>query len=123
MSALEVRPATAADVVAFYGEPQSATIRAVVALEDGKPIGIAGIARKCGVLMMFSEMKPEMRKYPKQMLKAAKKLMTLIEGLPVLAVADPNEPTAERLLRHLGLDYIGHCSEGEVFGREAQWRG
>ena len=101
--------------MAFYGKPQRETMRAVVALKDDRPIGICGVTRKCGVLMIFSEITPEMRAYPKQILKAGHMLMDMVRGLPVKAVADPSVPSSARFLEKLGFEHIGTCSDGEVF--------
>lgn len=57
---VSVRPATAADIAAYYGRPQRQTMRAVAIVKEGVMVGIIGLARLPGRLILFSESKPEL---------------------------------------------------------------
>lgn len=108
--------ATAADVRAFYGGPAPFTLRAYVALLDGKPVALGGISYRDGLVLAFMEIKDEMRPYKFSIGKFAAKLPELFgQGVPGMAIADPNEPTADRLLRWLGFKFIASCDDGEIY--------
>lgn len=104
---IEFRPATQKDVEAFYNGKPMFSMTGIIALEDGKPIGICGVYHCEGMRIVFSEMKQEARKYRKLILKIAKLLMHGIQG-KVYANANPDEQTAHRFLTHLGFRQINH---------------
>ena len=54
------------------------------------------------------------------MLRLIRKLKDMIEarGLPVMAIAEGDEPTASAILRRLGFAYIGEHDGDQVF----EWR-
>ena len=104
------RPATQRDFLAFYGRPSPYTLRAMVAEHEGRVIGFGGYyTEPGGALIAFTDILPEMRKHRKAMLRGAKLVMGLIRGngVPVLARANPNEPTADTALRHFGFAPLG----------------
>lgn len=111
----ELRPATAKDIAAFYGKPPRETVRAIVAELNGEPVGIAGIAHKNGCLVLFCDLKPEMRKFRKSIVKAGRQLMSMTKGRTVRSVADPNIPGSGRFLEAIGLKRVGPSRHGEVF--------
>ncbi len=111
--------ATAGDVRAFYGGPPPYTMRAYVALLDGVPVALGGIAYRSGLLYAFMELKDQMRPYKVSIGKFAKRLVAIFGGVPGMTVAEPGEPTAGRLLEWLGFEYVAACCDGEVY----QWRG
>lgn len=100
MTELSVRPAVASDIVEFYGEPWPFTLKALVAILDGKPVGIIGISREYGLNKFFSDITPELEPHMKTMpiLRAIKKMMREVESsrLPVVAIAE-NPALLERL--------------------------
>lgn len=83
-------------------------MRAMVMLIDGALVGIAGVARwtSHGCYEFFSDLKPESR----ELLKCPTVIRHLLRikpwirecRLPVYAVAQADEPNAERLLAHFG---------------------
>ena len=108
-----LRPATAADLKAFYGDKPRPTVRAIVGVVDGVPLGVAGISYERGQLMLFSDLKPEGRKYRKAIVKAARMVLEMAKGIPILALAE--HPSSCRFLTRLGFTYIGSSPAGEVF--------
>ena len=111
--------ATAADVRAFYGEPSPYSLRACVALLDGKPVALGGYAYRAGLLYAFLELKEEMRTRRVSIARFTRRLVEIFDrGMPGMAIAAPDEPTADRFLRWVGFEYVGACDDGEVY----RWR-
>ncbi len=120
MPAPVFRPATAADLIAFYGRPPPASVRALVAILDGRPVGVAGIKYERGadggkLLVAFSDMGPELRAYPVAVMRAARRTMALLRGRPVIALASPAEPNAPAFLARLGFVHAASTAEGEIY--------
>lgn len=109
MTRCEFRKATAQDALEFYGKPPCNSFRGIVAVEDGKVIGIGGLFYEGKNLVAFSDMKPEMRKHRKDMARSCRMLIDMVREAkrPVYAVADPNEPTSPYLLAKLGFEPTG----------------
>ena len=103
------RKATAADALAFYGEPAKMSFRGFVAELDGEVVGIGGVYYDNGVPIAFSETRPPMRKHKKAMAKACRILTRFFDQLGgrVYAVACSTEPTAPYLLAKLGFKPTG----------------
>lgn len=99
----EIVPATAELLDRFYGpEPRGPTVRGYVALLDGEPIGVAGVT--CGQIpLVFSDLTPEMKRYPVLLFKTAKRILRSIRGT-AYAVCNQDEPTAEEFLTRLGFE-------------------
>lgn len=97
---IETRFATAADLEAFYGHPWQQTIRAMVAVMDGKPIAVVGLVRNDGVNALFSDTAPEAEPFLKsvKVMRMVKNVMKFVESsrLPVVTIAD-NPAFVERL--------------------------
>ena len=110
-----MRPACKADVEAFYGHPIEHTMRGYVVMLDDKPVALGGIIYHSGMLCAFSEIKEEFRPYKVSIVRFARKIEGLFNGLPGVAVASPREPGAEKLLRRLGFEHVGSSDEGEVY--------
>ena len=111
---IDIRAATQKDVEAFYGGKPLKSMRAFVAVLDGQPIGIGGIFREEHMHVVFSEMKPEMRKYKKAILKISYLVCDIMKQYNVVyAVASKNEESATRLITHFGFRLVEINSEGE----------
>ena len=121
MTSCRIEPATPETVEAFYGEPVGYSFKGIVAVEDENVIGIGGIYRLNGKRIAFTDMKPEMRKHKKIMVKSCRLLMDMIrkEHRPVYAVANQDEPTAQDLLARLGFEPTGQFNE---YGETVVWR-
>lgn len=87
---------------------------------DGKVIGVAGIEYRKRFLYAFSDIGPEMRPFRKGLVRAGRWLIEQMEraGVPVVAVANPSEPTAPAFLTWMGFVHVGATIDGEVY----QWR-
>ena len=116
---LELRPSTKADIVSLYGGRHKRSMKAITAVLDGAPVGIAGIYFDRGRVVAFSEIKEELRRYPIAIYKAARIVREMIikMNVPVIAIASPSVDGAGELLHHLGFDHIDTSKAGEVY----QW--
>jgi hypothetical protein len=106
-----IRRATVADYREFYGKSPEITVRGIAGELDGRVLAFGGIARQRGIPYIFFDMKEEARPHKKAIVKGAFALLQMIgelpPGLPVSAVANPNEKTAPRFLTRLGFVPIG----------------
>ena len=119
MTKAEIRPATAQDAELFYGKRPIKTMRGYVAIVDDKPIGIGGIYYEAGVMIAFSEMKPEIRNRKRDIARMARMLVGLYDKIgTVYAAANKDEPTAPRLLEKLGFVPTGQTGPaGDILVR------
>ena len=112
-----IEPATEGLLTAFYGRPPPRTVRALVAVRDGKPIGVAGVWRGAERLVMFSDLSPEARADKRLMVRGIRAVLGLVRdtGLPVHAVADKEVEGSERLLERVGFhrltDEVWECRD------------
>jgi hypothetical protein len=115
MAKVEIRPIRAGDYEAIYGEPLRHSVRGFTAVVDGEPRGMAGVAYVKGQVTAFSRGLPGI---PKKWI-ARGTLMTLrmIRDMdcPVLAIADPEIPTAAQFLARVGFEHVTTNSQGEIF--------
>jgi hypothetical protein len=107
------RRATQADAERFYSGPPRMSLRGWVAEKNGEIVGIGGVYYANGVPIAFSEITDAFRENKKDVAKGCRILMELISKTrgPVYAVANPDEPTAARLLARLGWEPTGRDSE------------
>lgn len=96
-----IRVATEADLIAYYGEPPRRSIRAFVAVLDGVPVGIAGLAYQgpSATPYYFSEMKPEMARFKKAIFRGSR---AFLRTFPARCPAICSDPKAVRFLKRLG---------------------
>ncbi len=120
---LAVRAATPDDVKNFYPD-LGCSFRAWVCELDGEVQGIVGVALTRPNAGMFSVFREALRPHLRHLaiLRAIKAAQAAVKAsrVPVLALAEPGEPTAPKLLERLGFEYIGAFDEGEVYG--VGWR-
>lgn len=103
----ETRPATEADLIAFYGGKPTSTIKAVVVELNGEPIGIGGIEFYQGKQIAFCWVKPELKVFPLTIIRAAREFLKMSKGGPLIAFGDEEEPSSDRFLKHLGFTPAG----------------
>lgn len=86
---------------------------------DGEPRGIIGLALTRPAACAFSAFDEELRPHLKSMtvMRTVRKLKETIErrGLPVMAIAEAQEPTAPAILRRLGFSYLCDIDGDSVF--------
>lgn len=104
----EIRPATVELLTAFYGAPPARSMRAFVGLADGSALAVFGLAYEEGRMLLFSDLKPEARRYKKTLVQGAFRVMALARAMnvPVHAVAGCADGSV-RLLERLGFERVG----------------
>ncbi len=98
-----IRPATRADFEAFYRELPSQTVKAWVAMEDDKPVGIGGYYLSGGVAVVFTD-HGDMSK--RDMIRGARALMVELKKLGMDVIAGSDFPNAT-MLKHFGFEPFG----------------
>lgn len=120
MSKLEFHPATPTLVEEYYGGPAPWTMKAHVAMKDGRVVGIGGVHYAGGVPTAFSEAKEPLSK--KDAARCARFMERFLDGfrVPVFAVPSPDLPTSVGLLTRLGFRPTGEAAErGQLMMRTA----
>lgn len=107
-AAIVTRPATAADIIEYYGEAHSKTLRANVAVMDGRCIGLVGVSREKDWGLFFSDVKPELQPYLKsvQIMRCVKQALRYVREYkgPVVSIAESAEGC--RILNRLGFTHL-----------------
>jgi hypothetical protein len=118
MADIRLRPVQPGDYEAVYGEPLKHSIKGYTVTIDGEPRGIAGVAYVDGQVNAFSRGLPGIPK--KWIVRGTRLTLEMIRGMdcPVLAIADPNIPTAPGFLEWCGFEHVTTNSQGEVY----RWR-
>jgi hypothetical protein len=110
---IEVRQVTRADLDLFYEEVKYPTVSGLIAILDGEPVALGGLAYVKGYVVAFFDIRDKARPYKLHLMARIK---SLIDGAKerhkvIIAVPDENEPTSHKLLRSLGFqapeDYDG----------------
>lgn len=107
------RRATQDDVERWYGAALPWTLRGARIWEEGsEPRALAGYYVQGGRAVVFAEIRAspaEVRRAGRSVLRGARALLAEVRtaGLPACATADPDWPTAGRLLTRLGFVRFG----------------
>jgi hypothetical protein len=114
---VEVRPATAADIAAVYGEPPKRSMRAYAALVDGEAIAVAGVYYYPDQVVAFSRINPAYEHLRTGLGRGALKVIQMLKNMnvPVLAVAEPGKETAPAFLERCGFEHMKTTKQGEVY--------
>lgn len=117
---MEIRPATAEDIEALYGERPRKTMKAYTALVDGQPVAVAGLYYYGEQVVAFSKILPEFDHMKIGLGRAALKVLQMLREInkPVLAIAEPSIPTSSEFLERCGFKYVMTNSQGRVY----QWQ-
>jgi hypothetical protein len=107
-----IRPMTADDFTALYGEPPRYTIIGWTAELRGAAAGVAGVAFVGETPILFANLTDALRPHRRFIRRAAAFLATQARKYGAVAVADPALPLAGKLLSHLGFDHIGRHPHG-----------
>jgi len=98
-----VRALTRNDLLAFYGEMFSESVRGLAVELDGEPVAVAGVIHT-NPLQAFSQIREPLRKYPKTIMKTARRLKSILNVYesPVYAFADKDEKNSVNFLKRVG---------------------
>lgn len=100
----EIVPATPELLLRFYGRAPAVSMRAFVGIHDGEPLAVFGLYYDAGRMVLFSNIKPEARRFKKTLVAGAFMVRDLARslGVPVHAAADCCVDGSVRLLERLG---------------------
>lgn len=101
---ITIRAATQRDVETFYGKMPPLTMKGFVGEHEGNILGIGGIYWDEGKKVLFSDIKPEGKKFKKTMVRIAKRIIA--EFNPRYAIAEVDTEGAIKLLEHLGFERV-----------------
>ena len=98
-----IRQARRSDVIDMNGKYYKESFSGYAVELDGKVIGIAGLLHS-NPAQVVSDMKDEMRKYPKTIIRMARIIRDMITETPypVYATPSPYESNARRMLEYVG---------------------
>ncbi len=114
------KSATTAHAKEFYGDKYTKSFKGSVAILDGKVVGIGGLSYEHGTMVLFSDMKEELRPFKKDIWKAFDMLGEIVEkaNFPIVAIASNKEKNSEWLLTKLGFSPNGEATpDGKIFWR------
>ena len=119
---MNIRPATRADVIEMCGGTFLDNIWAMAVEDDGELMAIAGV-RYSNPRMCFGNIKPELKKSPRTIIKLARLVTAVVEEseVPVYAIANEDEPTAPRFLEHVGFEHLMSSDDGEIYRWHQQY--
>lgn len=104
----DVIPATADVIQRFYGAPPTRTQMAVAVVDGDRVLGVGGVYLHAGRWVMFSDMTDELRSRKRALVRAVRAVLAMTRGrsIPVVALADPQIPGSDVLLRHMGAEHV-----------------
>src|SRR3546814_16604626 len=97
-------------------------MRAIVVEIDGRVIGLAGLVFQGPLVTAVSIVLPELRRYPRTILKGARIVAAWARQAHAPALADPDHPNAAKLITRLGFVDKGENSHRRHFGRTEKRR-
>mgnify|MGYP001165608246 CR=1 FL=1 len=102
---IEIREATPRDVAEFYdGQGSMMSLRGFVAVADGKVIAIAGVYYEGIKQIAFSEMKEEMKSRKKDIVRLARRVMSMIEQRRLAVWATCSDDRSSRFVGRCGFN-------------------
>jgi len=119
-SNIKIEPATMAYAREFYGDQYTKSFKGYAALLNDKVVGIAGLSFEDKQMMLFSDMKEELRPYKKDIVRSIHIIGDMVEktNYPIMAIASNTEKASERLLTYLGFAHNGYETPGgKIFWR------
>lgn len=113
---MEIRAARKTDVIALCGDTYRNSMRAITVEHEGRAVAIAGVMYSQPA-QCFSVMTDVVRSSPKTIIKVSRALTEILNQsrVPVYAMANKDEPTAERFLSHIGFTHLTTTFQGEVY--------
>lgn len=108
MAEPSIRPATTDDWMQFYERAPDVSVRAWVADMGGRILAVAGVRLPHGgePAVYFSDMKPEMGRYRKAIVRGATLMLRETRERRAFATADDDIPGAPETLRHFGFRQV-----------------
>lgn len=112
---IEIRQATEKDVRNYFdGVAPIRSMRAFAAILDGRVIGIGGVYFDGKNMVAFSDIKDEMKKYKKDIVRGARIIMDMIASRNIAVFAICADDRAVQFVNHLGFDVVGETPDGRL---------
>lgn len=110
----KIRPLKKSDLGEF--DSMGFTVRGYAVELDGKVIGIAGVLHT-RPLQAFGQIKDELRKYPKTIMKVIKMFKSILESydMPVYAIACKKEYNSTKVLERIGFEFSHKNEQGRFY--------
>jgi len=98
-----IRELRKTDIEVFYGKPFPESVRGLAVEFEGEPVAVAGVIHT-NPLQAFSSMSDSLRKYPKTIIKTARRMKAILDKYesPIYAYADEGEKNSVNFLKHIG---------------------
>ena len=108
MTRVEIKPATKEVIDRYYDGKLTRTVRAFIAVQDEKILGIAGVYVDQSRLVMFSDLSDELKQNKRVIIRGMRMFKEIArkKNLPIHAKA-AQLPTAKGFLKHMGFIDIG----------------
>lgn len=108
MTGPDVIPATAEVIRRFYGSAPTRTQMAVAVVDGDRVLGVGGVYLDGPRWVMFSDMTDDLRQKKRTLVRAVRAVQAMISRrtIPVVALADPQIPGSDVLLRHMGAEHV-----------------
>ena len=105
---IEVKHATSAMIRAFYGSDRPYSMKALAAVDGDEVLGVIGIYPQNGQQVVFMDLKDELRKHPRVLIKGGAIFMRWVREakMPTCARCDDAIPAARRFLEHFGFRHL-----------------
>jgi|GEM_PF-5280068 len=109
MRNIDIQPATAAALEAFYGRPFPVTARAIMATEAGRLLGVAGCYPQAESMVVFLKLTDDLRRHPRIIVRETRRLLKMARahGGKVIAQVDEQIKGSARLLEFSGFRPVG----------------
>lgn len=116
---VNIRIATAEDLILFHGKRPQFSCHALVGEVDGEIIAVGAIERPKDRLPSITlRVTDKARAYPLALHKSARRLLAWAQEMnltPVIAIQDPGESGAARWLEVLGFERWDKSADGDVW--------
>jgi hypothetical protein len=101
---INVVPATQEHVERTFGVLKRSAEMISFVRDDGELVGCAGIFPETSRLVLFSDMKDDVRRFPRALVRGYRKLLEMADRrrMPLHALPDPSIEASERFLTHMG---------------------
>jgi len=93
----------------FYGEPLKKSVKSVVVVDNGKPLGVSGLKVENDYMVWFADISDELREhksFKRVVIECYRKLMEVLPRMPVYSLADPRIEGSDKLLAHIGFEHV-----------------
>jgi len=117
---ITIEPATKERVVEFCGKMLPCSFKGYVVMLNDKAVGMWGLSYEREKILLFSDLKDELRPYKDYIWKAIAMVKKMVEktNYPIVAVANKHEKNSEKILASMGFIPNGQSvPDGKIYWR------